>query len=613
LLPPAVSPAPLQRNVPSEDSFGTLTQSIKRLPISSDSDPRRLIIAFLPPPFVDELLGSWLERVALVNALESPMTLLRMTGLNRALCNAQTMDIPQPTQRWVDLFTHLDVDSQWATNALSTYPYWRCLETRRNLPPSTLGQSRLLEVRRSHARHWLQLCPSCVAHDLEHLGVTYLRRAHQLPATIVCHEHGDRLISRCGACNAILRPAVMRKSFDLASRGASCACGWDLRHGSDQPKPAGAWQVLAIFEKECLNLPAGVLAGEHPRLALAHALRDHDAPATLLSQAYGPDHQQFLPWRLRKLSARNKTTTASMRHLSPPILCAMFTAGGFDSHSALELVKATAGSVQSHQPRRTRATLMQPTSLEEAKDCVRTLRAQGYAQTWGELRHKDRFVFWFLALQGWEWLVEQFGQPRLSLKIPTIEHDREALRSGTASFTANLEAAARAHCRDRAWLARLGKTTKAAVLTARIAEQIRIILAAKAQATAPSAERPQKFTSRHAAAAIGKSFAHVNSLRAHVPPEGEPLYESAADFQWRVLIWAVGERVKRGEPLSGNYVSKEGGLVNTRLIRFMACTVIALFACDDHGQPLGPWVGTRGFRSTTHQLDTPRSSTEGRP
>jgi hypothetical protein len=63
LLSPAASPASLQHNEPPEDSFGTLTQSIKRLPISSDSDPRRLIIAFLPPPFVDELLGSWLVSV----------------------------------------------------------------------------------------------------------------------------------------------------------------------------------------------------------------------------------------------------------------------------------------------------------------------------------------------------------------------------------------------------------------------------------------------------------------------------------------------------------------------------------------------------------------------
>lgn len=67
--------------------------------------------------------------------------------------------------------------------------------------------------------HWQRknaYCPSCVREDLEKLGFSYWRRAHEGDVT-VCWKHNTVLLTSCGVCDAPITPSSIGKPLQTGS------------------------------------------------------------------------------------------------------------------------------------------------------------------------------------------------------------------------------------------------------------------------------------------------------------------------------------------------------------------------------------------------------------
>ena len=87
---------------------------------------------------------------------------------------------------------------------------------------------------------WLQFCPHCLAEDEQ----PYFRREWRLATTIACARHGSRLLDRCPDCGQGLAPfnqASLRPQNDCA------ACGFNLASAKAPRLGAGARRAAAIL------------------------------------------------------------------------------------------------------------------------------------------------------------------------------------------------------------------------------------------------------------------------------------------------------------------------------------------------------------------------------
>ncbi|MCO5066945.1 MAG: TniQ family protein [Rhizobiaceae bacterium] len=159
-------------------------------------------------PLPDELLSSWLHRLALANGI-APRPFARVLGLGEGMWSPR-LDLRLPRN---------------VTTLL-------CHQT--GLPPEDISAMTmsgcamaplLLPLRDSAHRNrstWMQFCPLCLAAD----GAPYFRRRWRLASRVSCFEHGCSLRDRCPACRAGIA------AFDqgeLVPQHFCAHCGFDLR------------------------------------------------------------------------------------------------------------------------------------------------------------------------------------------------------------------------------------------------------------------------------------------------------------------------------------------------------------------------------------------------
>lgn len=159
-------------------------------------------------PQDDELLSSWLHRLALANGL-APRHLGDVLGLGAGMWSAR-LDCAL-------LDGTLDVLHQQTGVA------------RERIAMMTLGAgpgTRLLlplrHVAGRSAATWLQFCPDCLAGD----DVPYFRRRWRWATRISCWEHGCGLRDRCPGCGDGIAAFAQR---DLIAQHFCSRCGHDLR------------------------------------------------------------------------------------------------------------------------------------------------------------------------------------------------------------------------------------------------------------------------------------------------------------------------------------------------------------------------------------------------
>ncbi|MCE4554242.1 TnsD family Tn7-like transposition protein [Pelomonas cellulosilytica] len=101
------------------------------------------------------------------------------------------------------------------------------------------------------AAHPLKACPACMTSDRRQFGVAYWRRAHQLPSSWYCVDHGDPLL---------VSPLKLdqRARFQWALPGGAGLRPWASAEAADSHRDIG--RRMAVVGLGLCGLPAGRLA-----------------------------------------------------------------------------------------------------------------------------------------------------------------------------------------------------------------------------------------------------------------------------------------------------------------------------------------------------------------
>ncbi|MCW2286844.1 hypothetical protein M2323_004653 [Rhodoblastus acidophilus] len=191
-------------------------------------------------PQTDELLSSWLNRLALAHGLP-PRAFGSALGLGGRAWSGR-LDLAPPAA----LLDLLARRTGLAAEAIAALSFRDFAAREMLLPLRTRVSPRSKDRWRAT---WLQACPRCLAED----QYPYFRRAWRLATTIFCMRHVRRLIDRCPACGQALVP------FDQAALAPQhfCAhCLFDLRRAATPTVHALVRRSAQSFAEFGLGLTA---------------------------------------------------------------------------------------------------------------------------------------------------------------------------------------------------------------------------------------------------------------------------------------------------------------------------------------------------------------------
>lgn len=171
-----------------------------------DAVSDRWPVTVAPQP--DELLSSWLHRLAYANGL-APRSFARVLGLNPGMWSA-ALDLRLPA----DIGTLLYAKTGVAPDQLAAMTVSQDLPKQLLLPLRNNGHR--------DSSSWLQFCCRCLAEDAQ----PYFRRRWRLATRVSCTEHGCRLRDRCPSC---LGRITVFDQGKLVPQHYCVACGYDLR------------------------------------------------------------------------------------------------------------------------------------------------------------------------------------------------------------------------------------------------------------------------------------------------------------------------------------------------------------------------------------------------
>lgn len=160
------------------------------------------MINFIPnviPPFPDELLYSWVLRLAKANGLPPIVFFGMYFGQNRFSANSY---IPVDIRRgFIDFYESLNIDipaSELYLNLSTTqfellaYPPKLQIKVINNVFRKESG----LNCTQHYFMSDFNMCPECMKEDVETFGEVYIHRSHQLTGVKVCHKHHTPLLKQ---------------------------------------------------------------------------------------------------------------------------------------------------------------------------------------------------------------------------------------------------------------------------------------------------------------------------------------------------------------------------------------------------------------------------------
>ncbi|QTG17052.1 TniQ family protein (plasmid) [Agrobacterium tumefaciens] len=195
-------------------------------------------------PQPDELLSSWLHRLAYANGV-APRAFARVFGLGSGMWSPS-----------IDLRPSSDVKNVLCANAGISHDQILEMSLTSGLPMELL-----LPLRNSGRRGtstWLQFCPRCLAGD-EH---PYFRRSWRLATKVSCGDHRSGLRDRCPSCQRRMEAYGQSK---LVPQHFCAHCGFDLRKASRVIISVAAQLVDCRIDQMCRR---AIVTPEHRRVFL---------------------------------------------------------------------------------------------------------------------------------------------------------------------------------------------------------------------------------------------------------------------------------------------------------------------------------------------------------
>ncbi len=227
-----------------------------------------MVLPFVPNPNPDEILGSWLARVALHNGRGAWRAVLEDVGLGRKI-ESPVFDMVPHNGKLEGLLHALGTGYERAMLELTTLPYWLTFDAveqgvssipgmprtpalsdgrggpRSSMPKMGIGYSggRALSPR---------FCPECLKMDFETCGEPYWHRTHQILNVVVCHLHGVPLRSKCPKCDI---PIALGARSLIPLPRMRCECGSDLCVTPPTPEVQENYLKLAKLSAQALARP----------------------------------------------------------------------------------------------------------------------------------------------------------------------------------------------------------------------------------------------------------------------------------------------------------------------------------------------------------------------
>lgn len=212
-----------------------------------------------PPPLPDEILSSWLTRLAKANRIKLH------TLVSLAFPQAQVWNRDIDRSATISFLCHLA--------ARTRQPYRTVRDT--TLPPlaSALcspviadGNSKWLlpagVYHRTRRDAWMAYCPLCLATD----PIPYFRRKWRLAFYTLCDLHGVLLLDRCPWCGEVVqyfrRELGHRYTAVTDELYLCCRCGYDLRRAAAYGDGCSSWKVLSDLKMLCALSEAGFYGGQ---------------------------------------------------------------------------------------------------------------------------------------------------------------------------------------------------------------------------------------------------------------------------------------------------------------------------------------------------------------
>ena len=203
-----------------------------------------------PRPFSDELLSSWMARVATRFGLEVPDLTAYLAGQGATL----------PAMRQIDDTTpNLELLKIWARGS--------------RIDPARLERLSLATRYFNRSRDWVSgrggggvsVCVACFDADVTAGRDGYIRADWKLVERVVCPVHKEMLRDRCSKCYAHLQTSLRLRTGLLRVFCAKCECLLTGRGGAlaDLVDARFATEILALQ-----NQVERIINGDNPHLAL---------------------------------------------------------------------------------------------------------------------------------------------------------------------------------------------------------------------------------------------------------------------------------------------------------------------------------------------------------
>lgn len=208
-----------------------------------------------PHPYRDELLTSWLVRIAHANGVKVQTFCDRVFGNKRQIWNR---DMDRLAPEWL-LQTLADGSARTLKRVKATTltEFEHILFHENHLAGQLKWVLPLSIYHRKHRGYGLQYCPQCLAEDEE----PYFRRAWRLALFTFCPKHQIMLLDRCPQCSSPIefhRIELGRPQLVDVDTLATCwQCGFDLRKTVTEPVNKWDSMIFASWERALRLLARG--------------------------------------------------------------------------------------------------------------------------------------------------------------------------------------------------------------------------------------------------------------------------------------------------------------------------------------------------------------------
>ena len=541
-------------------------------------------LPYTPSPYPDEILGSWLARVARSNEKGAWSHLLSQIGITKRH-QSVLFDMLTLTPSLGMLLASLGITYEEMLLHRTTYPYWatfhadveRRIPGAESLPALRVNQypvddlSRLGYSYLQRRSMKVAYCPSCLADDVEKWGEPFWHISHQLPNTFYCTTHRCKLRGTCSQCGVF-----------MASRGVgamtlpklTCICGANLSLPSDMAAPNDAFLRLSDLSVEALRSSPPDWDFFMVKATVARILEERGGSRHVrrygyeqLQKSFGwPDARGFNGEMGNPVDGAKSPlrTEGNLAYWAAGEFCAIGVALGFDAQGLFTQFSQGKTAVFKNKERRVVAGDLNFDGLapQDARDALEKWIAEhpnrGTAGDAGKL-------YWFLRLYDRDWLRTRTSGSSERRRLRTLNEDRkelvELLESFAGSYTqlqnrlGSLAAYQRATLRDKEWIGskvegahkeELAKRQKKKVQSQ---EMLEAALLTEIEARLVSEDRPVKISASNLANSIGLSAAQAMAFLKARPHLREAIEQANSTRKYRVLMWAATQLLAEGQDL----------------------------------------------------------------